>query len=222
MTPIRPSPRPCCINASSRFPRSAIRGSRRQEEPLNTGTKERLFDQAVSPSRGKSVGSRAWGPDLHCGAVSGPDPGPCGYDVARAPRRRFVRAIFPTLYELRDLDDSSEPRVRSCRQKLPPVNLPVTGRVTKATLQLYARSSSTGFGGALRARPLGRAQDQLLQCSGGRPNWGHDGPVTSGNWISIDVTPLVTTGLVNLALTTPSSAAISVGSREFTQKPSSR
>jgi Calcineurin-like phosphoesterase len=93
----------------------------------------------------------------------------------------------------------------------------LSGTVTRATLRIFANSASTsgcvanGMGDNTwtestinynNAPPLGSAL-------------GSSGPISTGTWISMDVTVYITgNGTYNLALTTPGSTAVSLASRQ--------
>lgn len=91
----------------------------------------------------------------------------------------------------------------------------VSGTVTNATLNVYAKGS-TSFG--LEVRPvLGSWEESTLKYSNAPPVGAvgaKTGGFSSDRWVSIDVTPLVTGGTVDLALTTPSTGFVPVSSRE--------
>jgi len=95
-------------------------------------------------------------------------------------------------------------------------NIPgVTGTVTNATLKLYSQTTSAS---GLEIRPVSGAWEESTVKYSNAPAPGPvaktTGALVSGAWVSVDVTPLVTTGLVNLALTTVSAGYVSVSSRE--------
>jgi hypothetical protein len=93
----------------------------------------------------------------------------------------------------------------------------LSGTVTRATLRIFANSAATAGCVANtvsdntwtetginynNAPPLGSAL-------------GSSGPITTGTWISMDVTSYITgNGTYNLALTTPGGTAVSLASRE--------
>ena len=93
----------------------------------------------------------------------------------------------------------------------------LNGTVTRATLRIFANSAATSSCVANtvsdntwtetginynNAPPLGMAL-------------GSSGPISTGTWISMDVTVYITgDGTYNLALTTPGSTAVSLASRE--------
>ncbi|MEX2553746.1 MAG: DNRLRE domain-containing protein [Actinomycetota bacterium] len=91
----------------------------------------------------------------------------------------------------------------------------VQGTVTNATLRVFAKTS-TSFGLEVRS-VLGPWNESTLKYSNAPPVGAvaaRTGAYSAGEWVSIDVTPLVTTGAVDLALTTPSTGFLSVSSRE--------
>jgi hypothetical protein len=93
----------------------------------------------------------------------------------------------------------------------------LSGTVTRATLRIFANSASTSSCVANgvsdntwtestinynNAPPLGSAL-------------GSASPISTGTWISMDVTAYITgNGTYNLALTTPGSTAVSLASRQ--------
>jgi len=93
----------------------------------------------------------------------------------------------------------------------------LSGTVTRATLRIFANSASTSSCVANgvsdntwtestinynNAPPLGTAL-------------GSASPISTGTWISMDVTAYITgNGTYNLALTTPGSTAVSLASRQ--------
>lgn len=98
----------------------------------------------------------------------------------------------------------------------------ITGSVTKATLRIYGNSShGTGFS----VRGADNTWEELTINYNSQPTFsttvtGNSGPISTGSWVEVNVTPLVTgNGLVSFALTTTSSTAMSLGSRESAQKP---
>jgi hypothetical protein len=93
----------------------------------------------------------------------------------------------------------------------------VSGTITKATLRVFANSASSlgcvanGIGDNTWSE-LTVNYDNAPPVSGAL---GSSGPLGAGVWINIDVTTYITgNGTYNLALTTPSSTAISLASRE--------
>ncbi len=97
----------------------------------------------------------------------------------------------------------------------------VTGRVTKATLKLFTKGP-TSYG--LEVRPVLASWEEGTLTYANASAVGDVGAKTpgyqSGVWITIDVTPMVTSGLVNLALTTASPGFLPVSSREVSgQEP---
>ena len=93
----------------------------------------------------------------------------------------------------------------------------LTGRVTRATLRIYANSASSS---GCVANIVG---DNTWTETGLTYNnapalgtaLGSSGSIGAGVWITMDVTAYITgNGTYNLAVTTPGSTAISLGSRE--------
>ncbi len=102
-------------------------------------------------------------------------------------------------------------------------NIPAgTGPIVKAVLRIYANSaSSTGY-------TVSRVSNNTWSETGitysNAPAIGTavraSGAVRRNSWTSVDVTPYVTgPGMYSFALTTPSSTALSLASREATNKP---
>jgi parallel beta-helix repeat protein len=98
----------------------------------------------------------------------------------------------------------------------------VTGTVKKATLRIFANSSSSV------GHQVGGVSDNTWSETGITFNnapaigssVGSSGPFSSGAYIEVDVTPLVTgNGLVSFGVTTPHTTAISYGSRQSTTPP---
>jgi parallel beta-helix repeat protein len=95
-------------------------------------------------------------------------------------------------------------------------NVPgVQGKVTNATLKLYTKTS-TGFG--LEVRPVLGSWSESTLIYSNRPAVGapaaNTGAFSAGRWVLIDVTSMVASGAVDLALTTASTGFVSVSSRE--------
>jgi hypothetical protein len=96
------------------------------------------------------------------------------------------------------------------------------GRVTRATLRVYAGTSlSAGY----TAHPVtDNAWGETTINYNNAPAFGgpigSSGPVAAGGWNNIDVTSLITgNGIYDLALTTTSGTALSLASREAADKP---
>ncbi len=93
----------------------------------------------------------------------------------------------------------------------------ISGTVTKATLQLYATSSSaTGY---QVQSVIGNAWDESQLTYSNAPALGgvigSSGNFASGNWINVDVTPLITgNGLFDMAVTTTSTSSMTFYSRD--------
>jgi len=97
-----------------------------------------------------------------------------------------------------------------------------SGYITKATLNIYANSSSTiGFDVySVADNTWGEYTTVYNNAPLVGSLLGSSGPVTGGAWYSIDVTPQVTgAGLVSFALLSNDSRAISMSSREGANPP---
>lgn len=98
----------------------------------------------------------------------------------------------------------------------------LAGPVTSATLRVWANSgSSTGY--EVRGVADGTWGETTITF-GNAPAPGGvvaaSGPFTSGRYVAVDVTPLITgNGTYDLALTGPGSTAVSFGSRESANRP---
>jgi acid phosphatase type 7 len=94
----------------------------------------------------------------------------------------------------------------------------LTGTVTKGTLRIYVdASSSTGFDvRSVADKTWGETTLAYNNAPAmGASIVGSSGALTGGTWINVDVTSLVTgNGLVSLGLTTTSSTAKRLASRE--------
>jgi hypothetical protein len=93
----------------------------------------------------------------------------------------------------------------------------LSGTATRATLRIYANSASTaginihGVSNSTWTESTINYNNAPLIGS----MIGSASPVGAGVWINIDITSYITgNGLYNLALTTPSSTAISLASRQ--------
>ncbi len=102
-------------------------------------------------------------------------------------------------------------------------NVPlVSGTITKATLRIYANSSqSTGY---TVSRVASNAWSESTITYGNAPAIGSaigaSGPAAAGTWTAVDVTSYVTAnGTYSFALTTANTTALSLASREATNKP---
>jgi hypothetical protein len=96
------------------------------------------------------------------------------------------------------------------------------GRVTRATLRVYANTSlSTGYEArAVTDNTWGETSINYNNAPAFGLAAGNSGRVTAGTWNDIDVTSLITgNGSHNIALTTGSSTALSLASREAADKP---
>jgi chitodextrinase len=93
----------------------------------------------------------------------------------------------------------------------------LVGTVTKATLRVYAASSST-VGYDIRGvsdNSWGEATLNYTNAPAFGPVLASSGPFTASVWTEVDVTPLINgDGTYSLALTTPHTTAISFASRE--------
>jgi len=91
----------------------------------------------------------------------------------------------------------------------------ITGAISKATLRVMANSSQSS--GWVAHSVNGAWTEQALTFSnapGLGPDAGASGVAVGGNWTSGDVTDLVSTGNEEIGLTTASSTALSLASRE--------
>ncbi|MGE5776244.1 MAG: DNRLRE domain-containing protein [Chloroflexota bacterium] len=98
----------------------------------------------------------------------------------------------------------------------------LTGRVTKATLRIYANSTSSQ--GCTINSAGSNSWDENTITYNNAPSvggtLGSSGAFGGGEWVEVDVTSYITgSGFYNLALTTPSSTAISFASRESLNAP---
>jgi hypothetical protein len=93
----------------------------------------------------------------------------------------------------------------------------LNGTVTKATLRIFANSASSS---SLVASGVSNNTwtETGITYNNAPPlgsSIGFASPVTTGTWISIDITSYITgNGTYNLAVTTPGSTAISLASRQ--------
>ncbi len=98
----------------------------------------------------------------------------------------------------------------------------LTGRITRATLKVYASSAlSTGYD--VRAVTNTTWTEGALNYNNA-PTFGSaigaSGQVSAGAWTSVDITSLITgDGVYNIALTSASSTALSLASREGANQP---
>jgi chitodextrinase len=105
----------------------------------------------------------------------------------------------------------------------------VSGTVTSAVLHVWATSSqSTGYQAVPLADPGATWGESTINytnappLAAATPAYGSSGPVTTGTWTTVDVTGFVTAvegGVATLALTTPSSTALALASRQSTNPP---
>ncbi len=98
----------------------------------------------------------------------------------------------------------------------------LSGTVTKATLRLFANSSQSS--GYTVSRVASNSWSESTITYGNAPAIGSaigaSGPAAAGTWTAVDVTSYVTgNGAYSFALTTASSTALSLASREATNKP---
>ena len=93
----------------------------------------------------------------------------------------------------------------------------LTGRISRATLRIFANSAASA-GVVANSVSDNSWTESTLNYNNAPPvgsALSSSGPVAAGVWISMDVTAYVTgNGTYNLALTTPGSTAISLASRE--------
>jgi hypothetical protein len=98
----------------------------------------------------------------------------------------------------------------------------LNGTVTRVTLRIFANSGSNS-GVAAIAVTNNTWTESTINYNNAPPlgsSLGSSGSVTAGTWISIDITAYITgDGTYNLALTTPGSTAISLGSRQSSNIP---
>ncbi len=119
-----------------------------------------------------------------------------------------------------DLKAGTTPIMRSYLKFVIP---PLSGPVTSATLRLYATTSSaTGF----EVRSAGNGWNELtMTYASGQPSRGSgitaiSGPVTAGNWVSLNVTSLVSSNSTkSFALTGLAVPAVGLASRESGNQP---
>jgi hypothetical protein len=93
----------------------------------------------------------------------------------------------------------------------------LTGTITRVSLRIYANSSSTS-GYAVSSVSNNTWTETILNYNNAPPldnSVGSSPGFSGGVWTTVDITSLVTgNGTYNIALTTPSSTAISLASRE--------
>jgi hypothetical protein len=93
----------------------------------------------------------------------------------------------------------------------------ISGSITRVTLRIFANSSS-GVGYEVRNVPDNSWEELTITYANAPAVDGVttvQGPFGTGAWTSVDITPLITgNGTFNLALTTTSSTALSLASRE--------
>jgi hypothetical protein len=98
----------------------------------------------------------------------------------------------------------------------------LNGTVTRATLRIFANSGASS-GVAASGVSNNTWTESTINYNNAPPlgsSLGSSGSVTAGTWISIDITAYITGGgTYNLALTTPGSTAISLGSRQSSDIP---
>ncbi len=101
----------------------------------------------------------------------------------------------------------------------------LTGTVAGATLRVWADTAHTGYDVFGVANTTWSESGAGSITSANAPplaatKTGSSGPVAAGTWTTVDVTPLVSgNGLVSIALTTPSTTALRMQSRENTHPP---
>jgi chitodextrinase len=93
----------------------------------------------------------------------------------------------------------------------------ISGTVTKATLKLYTTSSSSA--GITVKRELNQSWEEGKITYSNAPapgaTLGSSGSITSGTWVSVDVTSFInTSGVFDLVLTTTSTATLNFNSRD--------
>jgi hypothetical protein len=94
----------------------------------------------------------------------------------------------------------------------------LTGSVSHVSLRVFANSAqSTGY--EVHSVADTSWSESAIVFTNAPPfaasSTGSSGPVTTGTWTTVDVTPLITgNGLVSMALLTTNSTALSLGSRE--------
>jgi hypothetical protein len=148
-----------------------------------------------------------------------PDPAAAGVVSANATADSYVRSDWNANFGSSTLlyTRSASPIARTyLRFSIPGV----TAKVTKATLRVYTQGP-TSYGLEVRT-VTGAWEESTLRYS----NAPAVGPVVartaafpSNTWVSIDVTAAVTSGSVDLALTTTSTGFVPVSSRETAQPP---
>jgi len=93
----------------------------------------------------------------------------------------------------------------------------LSGTVTRATLRIFANSASSS-GCVANGVSDNTWTESTINYNNAPPldiTLGSSGPISTGTWISMDVTAYMTgNGTYNLALTTPGSAAVSLASRQ--------
>lgn len=93
----------------------------------------------------------------------------------------------------------------------------ISGTVTKATLKLYTTSSSSVGYTVKRELNQSWEEGKITYANAPAPGatLGTSGSITSGTWVSVDVTSFVnTSGVFDLVLTTTSTAALNFNSRD--------
>jgi hypothetical protein len=98
----------------------------------------------------------------------------------------------------------------------------LAGTVTNATLRVYANSSLSSGVNANRVADNTWGETTITYANAPAVGTaiGTSSAVTAGTWVSIDVTPYVTgNGTLSFALTSANATALSVASREATNKP---
>ncbi len=98
----------------------------------------------------------------------------------------------------------------------------LSGSVTQATLRIYANSTQST--GVTVSRVADNTWSETAINAGNAPAvgsaLGSSGAATAGAWLSVDVTPYITgNGTYSFALTTSNATALSLASREATNKP---
>jgi chitodextrinase len=98
----------------------------------------------------------------------------------------------------------------------------ITGPIVSAKLRIYANSSSTAGHQVCSVSDTGWGETTITSANAPPlgPVTGSSGPFTSGHYVEVDVSSLVTgNGLLSLGFSTPSSTGIAYSSREGANPP---
>jgi hypothetical protein len=98
----------------------------------------------------------------------------------------------------------------------------LSGPATKATLRVWANSAHTAGYDALRVASTSWGETTITHDTAPAvgAKLGSSGSIAAGAWTTVDVTPYITgNGTYSFALTTASSTALSLASRESANKP---